>query len=120
VWFSENGVLGRKEGVLLVRRDIVVDIALYLRNAIMEIAKNTESKKDRETKQARIYDYITNREFSRKLESLDKDNSEIIAMQDKEEKDHQTMWKKKKAIFQRWRGTYMTISSEIDAIIQGQ
>jgi hypothetical protein len=61
---TTNGVLGRKEGVLLVRRDIVVDIAVYLRNAIMEIAKNTESKKDQETKQARMYDYITNREFS--------------------------------------------------------
>jgi hypothetical protein len=51
---------------------------------------------NQETKQARIYDYITNREFSRKLESLEKDNSEIITMQNKEEKDHQTMWKKKR------------------------
>jgi hypothetical protein len=117
---TTNGVLGRKDGVLLVRRDIVVDIAVYLRNAIIEIAKNTESKKDQETKQARIYDYITNREFNRKLESFDKDNSEIITMQDREEKDHQTMWKKKRAIFERWRGTYVAISSEIDAIIQGQ
>jgi hypothetical protein len=30
------------------------------------------------------------------------------------------MYKKKKAIFQRWRGSYIAISSEIDAIIQGQ
>jgi len=116
----KNGILGRKEGILLVRRDIVVEIAVYLRNAIMEISKSTESKKDLETKQARIYDYITSREFYRKLESLDKDNSEIIAMQDKEEKDHQTMWKRKRAIFQRSRGTYIAISSEIDSIIQGK
>ena len=115
-----NGVVGRKEGIMLVRRDIVVDIAGYLRNVIMEIAKNSESKKDQETKQARIYDYITSREFSRKIESLDKGNSEIMALQDKEEKDHQTMWKKKRAIIQRWRSTYIAISSEIDAIIQGQ
>ena len=41
-------------------------------------------------------------------------------MQDKEEKDHQTMWKKKKMILQRMKGTYIAISSEIDSIIHGQ
>jgi hypothetical protein len=65
-----------------------------------------------------LLNYITSREFYRKLESLDKDNSEIISMQDKEEKDHQTMWKK--MILQRMTGTYISISSEIDSIIHGQ
>lgn len=116
----KNGVLGRKEGILLVSRDIVVEIAEHIRNAIIEISKSSESKKDQKTKQARIYDYITSREFCRKLESLNKENSEEIAIQDKEEKDHQTMWKKRKAIVQRSRATYIAISSEIDAIIHGQ
>jgi uncharacterized protein involved in propanediol utilization len=44
----------------------------------------------------------------------------MITIQDKEEKDHQTLWKKRKTIIQRSRGTYIAISSEIDAIIHGQ
>lgn len=116
----KNGILGKREGVTLVRRDIVVEVAEYLRNAIIEISKSCQSKKDQETKQARIYDFITSREFCRRLESLDKDNSETIAIQDKEEKDHQTLWKKRKAIVQRSRGIYIAISSEIDAIIHGE
>jgi hypothetical protein len=99
----KNGILGKREGVTLVRRDIVVEVAEHLRNAIIEISKSFESKKDQETKQARIYDFITSREFCRRLESLDKDNSEMITIQDKEEKDHQTLWKKRKALVQRSR-----------------
>jgi hypothetical protein len=49
------------------------------------------SEKDQYTKQARVYDYITSRDLCRKLESADADNSEMMAMQNKEEKDHQTM-----------------------------
>lgn len=71
----KNGILGKREGITLVRRDIVVEVAEHLRNAIIEISKSFESKKDQETKQARIYDFITSREFCRRLESLDKDNS---------------------------------------------
>jgi hypothetical protein len=41
----------------------------------------------------------------------------MITIQDKEEKDHQTFWKKRRAIVQRSRGTHIAISSEIDAII---
>ena len=59
--------------------------------------------------------FITSREFCRRLESLDKDNSEMITIQDKEEKDHQTLWKKRKAIVQRSRDTYIAISSDTDA-----
>lgn len=44
----------------------------------------------------------------------------MTTIQDKEEKDHQTLWKKRKAIVQRSRGTYIAISSEIDAVIHGQ
>jgi hypothetical protein len=116
----KNGVLGKKEGVSLVRRDIVVEVAEYLRNAIIEISKSSERKKDQDKKQARVYDYITSRDFCRKLESADADNSEMMAMQNKEEKDHQTMWKKRKAIVQRSRDSYVAISSEIDAIIHAQ
>lgn len=103
-----------------MRRDIVVEVAEHLRNAIIEISKSFERKKDQETKQARIYDFITSREFCRRLESLDKDNSEMTTIQNKEEKDHQTLWKKRKALVQRSRGTYIAISSEIDAVIHGQ
>lgn len=82
----KNGILGKREGVTLVRRDIVVEVAEHLRNAIIEISKSFESKKDQETKQARIYDFITSREFCRRLESLDRDNSEMMTIQDKEGK----------------------------------
>jgi hypothetical protein len=116
----KNGILGKKEGITLVSRDIVVEVAGYLRNTIIQISKSFESKKDQETKQARIYEFITSREFCRRLESLSNDNMEMRTIQDKEEKDHQTLWKKRKEIVQRSRSTYIAIESEIDAIIQGQ
>jgi hypothetical protein len=115
----KNGILGKREGITLVRRDIVVEVAGYLRNTIIQISKSFESKKDQETKQARIYEFITSREFCRRLESLNNDNMEMRTIQDKEEKDHQTLWKKRKEIVQRSKSTYIAIESEMDAIIQG-
>jgi hypothetical protein len=116
----KNGVLGRKEGIVLVRRDVVIEVAEYLRGAIIEISRNSESKKSQETKQARIYDYITSREFGRKLESLEKDDKEMMNLQTKEVKDHQILWKNRDDIMKRLRSTYTAISSEIDSIIQGR
>ena len=116
----KNGVLGKKEGISLVQRDIVLEVAEYLRGAIIEISKSSESKKNQETKQARIYHYITSREFGRKIETLEKDNSEMTILQNKEEKDHQILWKKRKAIMQGSRSAYTAISSEMDSIIHGR
>ena len=116
----KNRAVGKKEGITLIRRDIIVEIAEQIRNAIIEICKNSESKKDQETKQSRIYSYITSREFCRKIESLDKINSDMISIQQEEEKDHQTIWKRRKALLQQSREKYTDISSEIDAIIHGQ
>jgi hypothetical protein len=116
----KNGIWGRKDGISLVRRDIAVEVAQYLRGAIIEMSKSSDSKKNQETKQARIYDYVTSREFGRKIESLERDNSEMMKLQNKEEKDHQTMWKKRKAMAQNLRSTYTAISSDLDSIIRGR
>lgn len=89
----KNKIWGRKDGILLVRRDIAVEVAQYLRAAIIEISRSSDSRKNQETKQARIYDYITSREFGRKIESLERDNSELTKLQNDEEKDHHKMWK---------------------------
>jgi|SRR5215217_5122220 inactivated superfamily I helicase len=64
--------------------------------------------------------YIQWRELGRKIESLERDNSEMTKLQNEEEKDHQTMWKKRKAIAQSLRKTYTAISSEVDSIIHGR
>jgi hypothetical protein len=44
----------------------------------------------------------------------------MTKLQNEEEKDHQTMWKKRKAIAQNLRSTYTAISSEVDSIIHGR
>jgi hypothetical protein len=44
----------------------------------------------------------------------------MMKLQNKEEKDHQTMWKKRKAMAQNSRNTYTTISSDLDSIIRGR
>jgi hypothetical protein len=44
----------------------------------------------------------------------------MISMQQQEEKDHQTLWKRRKALLQQSREKYTDISSEIDSIIHGR
>jgi hypothetical protein len=59
-------------------------------------------------------------EFGRKIESLERDNSEMTKLQNEEEKDPHTMWKKREAITKSLRRTYTAISSEVDSIIHGR
>lgn len=116
----KNAVWGSKEGILLVRRDVVRAVAEFLRLTIIEISKSSDSRKNQDTKQARVYDYIKSREFGRKLESLEKDDSDMMKLQKKEVKDHQILWKKRSEIMEKSRKAYTAISSELDSIIQGR
>ena len=114
----KNEYFGEKDGILLVHSSIVTEVAKQIRNAIIEIAKQSGSRMDREAKESKLYDYIKSQDFSMKVETLSSIYQKMLQLQDKEEKGHLTMWKSRKYLQSQINSSYVEISSGIDSIVQ--
>lgn len=113
-----NGYFGEKDGILLVHSKILVEVARVIRSSIIEIAKQSDSKRDRLAKEVKLYDYIKSQEFSRKLESLLSIYSRMARLQESEERAHQRLWKDRKGLQAEINSTYTDVSVGIQSILQ--
>jgi hypothetical protein len=114
----KNGLFGERDGILLCHPTIVVEIVKQIRRAIIEISKQSESRKDREAKESKLYDYIRSQEFSGTVEELHDIYQKMADLQDNEEKAHGRLWKERKKLQLQINDTYVGISNGIDCIIQ--
>lgn len=113
-----NGLCGEKEGIFLVHPSIVVEFARQIRKAIIEISKQSESQKDRETKESKLYDYVRSPEFCSTIEKIYGIHQKMTELQNREEKAHERLWKERKELQSQINQTYMRVSSGIETIIQ--
>lgn len=115
---APNGLFCRRDGILLVHPSIVVEVSRQIRSGIMEISKLSSSRQDRNTKEAKLYEYVISSEFSLLLEDISQVNEKLYTLQTKEEKDHQTLWKSRKDLVEQLVMGYNDLSSGIESIIQ--
>jgi hypothetical protein len=111
-----NGLIGEKDGIILVHPSIVVEVSKRIRDGIIEISKLSLGKEDRQEKQDRLYEYIMSQEFSLILKALSDLNEKLYNLQSKEEKDHQTLWKNRKSLQDDLLKAYNELSSGIESI----
>lgn len=116
----KNGLFGEKEGILLCHPSIVVEVAKQIRRAIVEICRQSESRKDRENKESKLYDYIRSSEFVGTVEKLHDIYQKAADLQDSEEKAHGRLWKERRKLQSQINDAYVGISNGIDCIIQDQ
>jgi len=62
--YAPNGIYGKKEGVLMVNPKIIIEVATRCREFIIEISRISEGRKDREAKEAKLFDYVLSQEFT--------------------------------------------------------
>ena len=111
-----NGLLGEKDGIILVHPSIVVEVTKRIREGMIEISKLSLGKEDRQEKQDKLYEYIMSQEFSLVLKSLSDLNEKLFNLQSKEERDHQTLWKNRKSLQEELLKAYNELSSGIESI----
>lgn len=114
----KNGLFGEKDGVLLAQPGIVVEVAKQIRKAIIEICRQSESSKDREAKESKLYDYIRSHEFAGNVEKLYSIYENMTRLQNTEEQAHERLWRDRKTIQEKIRQVCTAISSGIDNILQ--
>ncbi|MGY5148882.1 MAG: DUF2130 domain-containing protein [Candidatus Nitrosopumilus sp. bin_68KS] len=111
-----NGLLGEKDGIILVHPSIVVEVSKRIRDGMIEISKLSLGKEDRQEKQDKLYSYIMSQEFALILKTLSDLNEKLFHLQSKEEKDHQTLWKNRKSLQEELLKAYNELSSGIESI----
>lgn len=116
----KSGLLGDRDGIYLVHPSIVVPFAKYLRSAIVELSLISKSDKERDSKEALLYQYIRSQEFISRLEQVARIQTRIWQSQDKEEKDHQKMWKERRDWYGQSERQYAELSMKIQSILSEQ
>ena len=113
-----NGLYGTREGILLVHPSIVTEVAKQIRSGIIEVSKLSMSKEDQKSKQAKLYQFVMSSEFSMTIEDIAGVNEKLYFLQTKEEKDHNTLWKTRRDLYDQLVKTYNDVTSGIESITQ--
>jgi len=113
-----NGLYGNREGIILVHPSIVTEVAKQIRAGIIEICKLSTGTDDQKSKQAKLYRYVMSSEFSMIMEDISTVNEKLYLLQNKEEKDHNTLWKTRKDLYDQLVNTHNDFTSGIESIIQ--
>ena len=113
-----NGLYGTREGILLVHPSIVTEVAKQIRSGIIEVSKLSMSREDQKSKQAKLYQFVMSSEFSMTIEDIAGVNEKLYLLQTKEEKDHNTLWKTRRDLYDQLVKTYNDVTSGIESITQ--
>jgi hypothetical protein len=117
---SNNGKFGEREGIKLVHPSAAVDIAKWFRGFIIEKAKQTNSAKDRDSKQARLYEYLKSPEYARTIEAVRNAELKLDDLQRREENYHTDTWNARKKLIEEIRRNGETNQHKINDIMLAQ
>jgi hypothetical protein len=99
---KNNCLTEEREGILLVHPLVVIDIAKRIRSSLIETSKQTRNNISRDSKESKLYNYITSLEYTREMESRIDLKSKLDDLQRKEEDYHMTMWCRRKEFIDKW------------------
>jgi hypothetical protein len=114
-----DGVIGEKEGILLLHPSIVLELTRQIRKFLVELSREKMSQQDRQNKEARMFTFITGEDVARRLNSIYEVYNKMNDLQAKEQRDHQNQWNTKNILIERLREIYIEITGSIDSIVQG-
>lgn len=117
---TKNGLLGDRDGIYLVHPSILLPFSKFIREAIIEISILSKSDKERNSKEGTLYQYIRSHEFTSRMEQVARIQSRIWHLQDKEEKDHQKMWKERRDYLTQSERQHSEIAMRIQSILSRQ
>jgi hypothetical protein len=88
-----------------------------MRQASIEISRQSGSILDQQSKETKIFDLVRSREFNRDIEAICEIHQKISNLHKKDRKHHETSWKEEEKIQKDLIDTYVHVRSSIDAII---
>ena len=113
----KSGLLGDRDGIYLVHPSILLPFVKYLREAIIELSMMSKSERERDSKEVMLYEYIRSQEFTSRIERISRIETQFNQLQDKEEKEHEKMWKDRKGCISQLEHEQMEISLRVQGIL---
>ena len=97
-----NRLTEEREGILLVHKSIVLDIAKRIRCFLIETSRHARTNEGRNSKQEKLYAYFTSLEYARYVQEKLETRSKLDELQRREEKYHKDTWSKRNDLVERW------------------
>jgi hypothetical protein len=97
-----TGLIGEREGVLLVNPKIAIALGELTRKFIIEKTKLMKSSNGIDSKQIRLYEYIISSARFRKMQEKIEKKLKLDELQRKEEAYAKKTWNERKKLIQNW------------------
>jgi hypothetical protein len=106
------------EGVLVANPARVVALVHMLRRYLVQLSTLRLGNEQRARKTSELYDFIRSEICGRMFDTMDSHAADLIRLQEKERREHETLWKRQEALYRTLRRTSADMRSEIDRIIE--
>lgn len=116
--YAPNGIYGLKEGIIIVNPRILIEVVTRCRDNIIEISRIKKGAKDRDAKEAKLFDYMISSEFAHLIKTVYETNEKMRKLQDQEIRLHQKLWKDRSKLRNELIRAYMDIESSVESITQ--
>jgi hypothetical protein len=104
-------------GVIAANPARVAVLVEILRDEIIRNHSQKLSKEDQKKKTEKLYAYMTSGEFDNLLDSLDSNDDKLLALDEKEKKDHNAVWKRRRALTTEGQRLHVKVRREVGQII---
>jgi hypothetical protein len=107
---------GIRENEILIHPTIAPFVGELMRNLIIEKVQAEKNSNGRDTKEKRLYDYITGSMRSREMRKKIEKKMKLDGLQRKEEAYIMKTWKERKELIKQWYNLDRNDQASIDAI----
>jgi hypothetical protein len=110
--------LCERGGVLIANPARVIALVQLIRRHAVQLSTLRLSNEKRAQKTAALYEFIRSERCAQLFERIDAQAAELLKLQEKEKKDHDSLWKKQGTLFRGVQKACGDLTSEIDRIIE--
>lgn len=115
---GSNQGITHKNDVLIVHPFIITEIAALVRDSLIAIASIAKSEVDKSKKEAALYEYMMGESFRNQMQLVYTAHKDLNELQEKEEKEHAKMWKKRKRAVSQMVKSFQQLEENVRDISQ--
>lgn len=107
-----------KDGILIVNQMIITEVAGLIRDFIIKSEAIKMTTHGKSEKESALYEYLCSDTYSTLMDTFVKIADDMATLQQKEERDHTTVWTKRKRMMEEITSMIIRHRTSIDTILQ--
>jgi len=111
-----NSFFGMSDGIMLVHPQIVIEVVKLVRKNLIEIHTKASSEQSRDTKESKLYEFITGHQFALKLSVISNCYSKLDTLLKSEINSHNKNWKQRRKSLDELFHAKIDLEQEVNVI----